>query len=253
MKNTPNENKLITKGQQRPGLPAPSDRHPRGAVLIYTIVILLLMTLMGAALMVNSRTELQISSNTAQGRDAFTKADASARVGLLLGRAFLHPSSGDPGDYLDNSKTGNAGNKAFKVALDPAIKTESHLQQIAGAITLEQIRERYLSVTEADMEPNLTLQYGDRMVGNAFIGLAKNIPDLFDEGQASAGGYPLTGGGTLGDGSYNVGGSGESNIKVYLVISSLGRVPQEDGKTFYDETYPSTHSIVSTIYREIMP
>jgi hypothetical protein len=246
-------NKSIGRGGRWNDLQAPAGRHPRGSVLLYTIVILLLMTLMGAALMVNSRTELQISGNTAQGRDAFTKGDASARVGLLLGRAFLHPSSGEPRDYLNNDKTGDAGNKPFKVKLHDDIQTDNNLQQIAGSITMDQIRERYLSVTEADVDPHLTVEYGDQVVGTAFIGLGKNIPDLFDEGKAAAGGFALTGGGTLGDGSYNTGGSGESNIKVYLVISSQGRVPLESGKTYYDETYPSTHSIISTIFREVMP
>ena len=42
--------------------------HPRGSVLMLTLVVLLLMSLMGVAILANTRTELSISANTTGGR-----------------------------------------------------------------------------------------------------------------------------------------------------------------------------------------
>lgn len=241
MGNTKNSNTVAPVG----GKPSPAGQ-PRGSVLVYTIVVLLLMTLMGAALMVNSRTELQISGYTAQGRDAFTKADATARVALLVGRAFLHPVSGDPRHYRSVSKSGEAGKKAFDVIVDNGLQGFNDFQKIDRSLSVQDIADRYLTVTEAQGKdkPHIILTYGldDKnngvVVGTSYISLAFNGTD--------------TGGGSIGERDYSAPDAGYF-IRAYFVISSQGRVPQDsDNKGYLDEKFPGTHSIVTSIFREII-
>lgn len=233
--------------------PPSAAGHPRGSVLLYTFVILMLMTLMGAALMVNSRTELQISGSTAQGRDSFTKADATARVALLLARALLHPSAGNARDYLNNSKTGQAGQEPFEVTLDNSVQTYSDLQKLTGSVTVEQIKERYLRVTEADgqgAKAHLTLTYGGQVVGTAFMGLASSIPNEYDSNAYSSGGYASTGGGSIGDRTYD--DVNNYVLKAYLVISSMGRLTNDDA-AFTEEGHTGVYSVITSVFREIIP
>lgn len=226
------------------GKSSPADQ-PRGSVLVYTIVVLLLMTLMGAALMVNSRTELQISGYTAQGRDAFTKADATARVALLVGRAFLHPVSGDPRHYRSVSASG-AGKKTFDLTVDDGLQGFNDFQQIDRSFSVQDIANRYLTVTEAQGKdkPHILLTYGldDQnnkvVVGTSYISLAFKGTD--------------TGGGSIGERDYSTPDAGYY-IRAFFVISSQGRVPQDsDNKSYFEEKFPGTHSIITTIYREII-
>lgn len=226
-----------------------SPGQPRGAVLLYTFFVLLLMTLMGAALMVNSNTELRISGSTAQGRDAFTKGDASARVALLLARPFLQPAAGDPFEYLNATKSGQAGQKPFEVILDPGLRSYTDLQQVGGSITETQIRERYLRVTGSDDDAHITLKYGDETVGTAVIGVAVNQPGEFVAGQPSPGSEASGGGGSIGDEPYS---SNDSHIKVHFVISAQGRLPSEDNKSYLEEEQAGIHSIITSIFRELI-
>lgn len=218
--------------------------HPRGSVLVYTIVVLLLMTLMGAALMVNSRTELQISSSTFQGRDAFTKADATAQVALLFTRAYLHPTAGDPRDYLNSEKSGEAGRKPFEVHPDDFLQSLEDLQSIKDSITVDEIRERYLRITEAKDTPHLKLTYGEdssdqgSVVGTSFVGLAYNSSP--------------TGGGSIGERDYSAPDSG-FGIIAFFVVSSQGRVAQGENKGYIEEGQAGAHSIVTSIFREVLP
>lgn len=241
MDNMKNSNTVAPVG----GKPSLADQ-PRGSVLIYTIVVLLLMTLMGAALMVNSRTELQISGYTAQGRDAFTKADATARVALLVGRAFLHPVSGDPRHYRDVSDSGKAGKKPFDLIVDDGLQGFNDFQQVDRSFSVQDIADRYLTVTEAQgkQTPHILLTYGldnknkKVVVGTSYISLAFNGTD--------------TGGGSIGERDYSAPNAGYS-IRAFFVISSQGRVPQDaDNEGYLEEKFPGTHSIITTIFREII-
>ena len=77
--------------------------HPRGMILAFTLIILLLVSMMGMAILMNSRTELSISANTAQGREAFSQADTAARIAVLMTRVMFN--SGDFGNNLSQVET----------------------------------------------------------------------------------------------------------------------------------------------------
>jgi|GEM_PF-6680059 len=218
--------------------------YRRGSVLIFTLVILLLMTLMGAALLVNSRTELQISGTTAKGRDAFTKADATARVALMFTRAYLHPTAGNPRDYLNADKTGQGGRKPFEIIPDADLNSMDDLQVLKGSITVDEIKERYLQITDATGVPHFQITYGEDkdkngvVVGTAYVGLAHS--------------GSTAGGGSIGERDYGAADAGYS-ITAFLVVSAQGRVEEGENKGFIDEDRAGVHSIVTTIFREVLP
>lgn len=240
MRNKQIEHETISAGGSYGDKYPPSSRHPRGSVLIYTFIVLLLMTLMGAALMVNSRTELSMSGSTVQGRDAFAKGDATARVALLIGRAYLQPTAGNPWDYVNVGGVEKAGRQAFDIIADSSLSGLSirNLAPVEVNPTVQDILTRYLRVTEAQGRPHMTVTYGTEVVGTAFINLVFNGRD--------------TGGGSIGERDYSSPDSGYS-ITTYFVITSQGRLPKEAGKGYITEEQAGTHSIVSTIFREVLP
>jgi Tfp pilus assembly protein PilX len=212
-----------------------AQAHPRGMVLMFTLVIMLLMSLMGAAVMMNTRTELNISHNTYMGRDAFAKADATARIGVQLARALLYPGAGAPGDYV--TTTGNGS--LFTVEIEPGF-TLSELQELGENESIEKIQERYLRAGAAET-PHLTIKYGGQVVGTAAVSISSA------SSQAA--------GGSQGQHTYD--GASGTTTKVYLIVSSDGRIPSKnsagDAGKYYGGQSEATHSIVTTIFQEIMP
>lgn len=77
--------------------------HPAGMILAFSLVVLLLISLMGIAIISNTQTELNISSNTTSGRDTFIRTDSAARMSAFFGHIIL-ATSADPGDVLDDKK-----------------------------------------------------------------------------------------------------------------------------------------------------
>ena len=225
--------------------PAASPRTPRGSVLMFTLVILVLLGLMGVSLMLNTRSELTVSQNTYQGRDAFAKADSTAHLALFLGRTLLNASAGVPCD-IKNDNDQPAGRPKFEVNIgnDDTCGgfTLAEIQQTGAMPTLEDILNRYLQATASSdaAPPHIQILYGGQVVGSAALSLYSTNPS--DPG------------GSLGDSGY--GSQGEHSIKVYLVVSSDGRLPRtpgEDAGNYYDDAARgATHSIVTAIYRELI-
>ena len=235
---------------------ATADRQPRGSVLLFTLVILVLLGLMGASLMMNTRTELSVTQSTYLGRDAFAKADYTARLALFLGRALLNQTAGDPCDFL-TSTSGPAGRPGFTVRIGANITcsnsggstdlTQDLIRQESEMPTLEDIADRYLQATGSanapgttfHYKPHLTVLYGGQVVGTAAL-------TMYYSGISDPGG-------SQGDDFY--GSQGENSVRVYLVVSADGRLPRapgEDSANFYSGGRTSTRSIVTAVYREIV-
>ena len=235
------------QGAARPASGPPP--HPEGSVLMFTLVILVLLGLMGFSIMLNTRSELNISQNNYQGRDAFAKADSTARLALFLGRTLLNGSAGSPCDII-NSDAQVAGRPKFEIKIgDDGLCgnfTLIDLQQSGEMPTMDEIVDRYLQATASSDDPSsplfphLQIFYGGQVVGTAALSLY--------------GPNPSAPGGSLGDAGYGL--QGEQSIKVYLVVSANGRLPRTDGvdagNYFSDDPKGATHSIVTAIYRELI-
>ena len=234
-----------------------ATRHPSGSVLVFTLVILILLGLMGASLMVNTRTELRVSHNTYLGRDAFSKADLTARLTLFVGRSLLNGSAGPICDILSALASPPAGRPTYEIRLGSTTictsasgltdLTQESITRSDENLTIQDILDRYLQATASASAPGsafsdppqVTVLQGGQVVGTAALALYYN--NLGNEG------------GGIGDEGY--GGQGENSIRVYLVVSANGRLPLEagvDAANFYGGGSPATHSIVTTVYREII-
>jgi Tfp pilus assembly protein PilX len=220
--------------------------QPRGAVLMFTLVILLLMALLGAAVFVSTTTEVQTTRNSYQGRDTFNKADAAARLGVLFSRSLLNPSAGTPYDLVRGGSSGS-GRPPFEIVLMSGL-TLDNLSRVTMPTTVEDIRERYLRAAAADGhdEPMLTLNYGGQVVGTVAVDL--------NQQEAIEG----TRGGSVQDMDYDE-NNGNMTI-IYLVVAADGRMPwgtgggaDEDKANYFTGEAMATHSIINTIYRQVMP
>ncbi|MDR1921428.1 MAG: pilus assembly PilX N-terminal domain-containing protein [Candidatus Adiutrix sp.] len=223
--------------------PKISPYCPEGSILMFSLVILLMIGLMGAIIHLNTTTELRISHDTYEGRDAFTKADSTARVGLLLGRALLYSEAGDPGDYVRGDVSG--ADRPFKVELDTANFTLANVAKFTDIVTAEDIKNRYLQATHADSAetPQVKVLYGDEVIGTASVDIGYGSPN-----------QP---GASLGQHTYNR--DDGNTVTAFVVVTADGRVSRPapggspgDNANYFRGDYEATHSIVTTIFRETM-
>jgi hypothetical protein len=249
--------------------PAERPGFKPGMILAFTLVILVLMSLMGMTILLNTRTELSISSNTSLGRNAFATADTAAQIATLIGRIMLHPELGGPEqvliapdkqdgqfrldvlfncdptckDLIDPCKdpTGNPCSDNSKILSDLLFK---EFDEDPG-FDLSVQRYRRAAGSEA---PHLFFKskIGDRTVTVATAALA-----LDSETASSKGGdYPITPGASLGGGDAYDNASG-TRLSVVLVVSVNGRAlnMRTDGNWEFDES-SDARSIITILYRE---
>lgn len=225
--------------------------NPQGMVLIFVLGILALLAILGATVFLTTKDEVQVSSETHISRDAFTKADLTARVAVFLARTALTGSAGDSQDSL--AAGGVAGRPEFVVELDN-FSTDG-FQQLEHQITDDLIRERYLMAVDGHNTkvPHVKVYYQydgattkRQLIGTAAVGIGYNKPDDV---------------GGLADGQYDDISEGGATNRVYLVISADGRIPTRGRDAATPPTDPSNyiegdseakHGIVTAIYRELM-
>ncbi|UQZ88232.1 hypothetical protein C4J81_02995 [Deltaproteobacteria bacterium Smac51] len=86
----------------------PLKPAPQGMILMVTLIVMLIMGVMGAAIITNTQTELQISGNTNLGREAFTRADAGMNVATsLVDILVASRGAGSVCDILSNDTISN--------------------------------------------------------------------------------------------------------------------------------------------------
>lgn len=219
-------------------------KHPQGTVLVFTLIILALMAILGAALFLNTNAEVRITQNTYQGRATFSKADAMARLGVLFSRTALTPVAGSIGEYLA-AGSGGGTRPPFEVELVNDNLSFDDLNLLTGKTTIDNIRDRYLRATGADgyPQPIATLRYGGQIVGTVTVDV--NMEETTPPGSSDReGGYnPDTGSVTV----------------VYLIVAADGRllksaeVNAEDAGNYFSDDLMSTHSIINVIFREVLP
>ena len=225
---------MIVKSQDR--------KNPEGSVLLFALVVMMLMGLMAGAIFMNTRSELTISGNTKMGRDAFTNADSTARVALLLARVYVQPSGGHPRDYLAaplnddgpfQCSNEDTDEHPFTVCIHRNNFVMAKMPEPAGKGLEEDIRNRYLAAAAAN-SPHVILKHNGRIVGTAAVAI--------DEGGLKG----SNGGGNYGD----LNGPSEQAV---VMVTAIGRVPLgSDGKgaDYYTGNVDSPHSVVTVIYRE---
>lgn len=212
------------------------ERHPQGSVLIFVLGVLILLSLMGAAIMTNTRSELKTTVNTLAGREAFSRADSMATVALQLARVVIvGESAGSVSDVLDNSKSGTATSPpgpVYKVNFDSSVGNEMDFYQLGRSDSVDDTLNRYLGATAADAgeEPTVSLLFDGTVIGAAHVATTTFLPT----------GASLDG----------------KVLYTYIVVSADGRVPRSvgagnEGNYFNESETDTARSIVSSIYRQI--
>lgn len=230
-------------------------QHPEGMVLAFTLVILMLMSLMGMAILMNTRTELNISANTALGRDAFTRTDMASRIATFMGRIILNSGAagGAPLDVLTESEDSplkvyikqdfNLGSLEQETFFDDYDVTRRYIR---SGSWLEK-PESGGSATDPENQPHLTFT---ELVGNEEVVVA-NAALALDYGEMKVPGA------SLGVSDYD--NSGGTRLVVVTIISTNGRTPnisagKAQGTAFHygGEFTDEPHSIITIIFREVM-
>ncbi|UQZ87823.1 hypothetical protein C4J81_00750 [Deltaproteobacteria bacterium Smac51] len=203
------------------------EKHPRGSILMFTLVILLLVGLMGFAININTRTELNISGNTVGGRTAFTRADTAADVTALMLRAMLYPELDSPLEFFANSKDD------ITVIFN---EDDFNLGELRSAAfdgqTTEKYQERYVragrSESDGDGTPDVIFMRNGKVLSTASIAMSM--------------GSVVPAGSSLG-----------GDVLVVMVTSVNGRSTQgENDSAAYDgaDVSDAPHSVITIISRE---
>ena len=229
---TPSRGPLAALEESRPGM-----------VLALTLVILLLMSLMGMTIITGSRTELKSSSQASLYRDAFATADSAARMAVLIGRIFLHPESGEPGEIL----TSNDHIEVVIKRTEP-LKRDQYVYDYTRRYLLAGIGEGAFSDgTQA------CIVFKDGPDGPVVATAVLSLDSEAEAGAGGLGGTPgVLSGGSLGGGGYE--GEGGASVPVVLAISVNARAMSHKaagGGTFIEAT-DEARSVITILYRELM-
>ena len=224
-----------------------NKKHPEGYILLFTLIILILMSLMGSVLLFNTTAEVRVSSNLSQGRLAFTRAESAAQTALFLARAALSPGAGTLDSWLNKDKDdwpAWPSGSAPKVLDLPYVKVSDDFPTTvdgnSGELTHDEIMEHYLTILQ-NVDPHLVLYQKNADGTEVVVGAASVVFT----------GAGITTGGSIIGGS---GGGGAGQIGTYIVVRATGKVPRGtvDGVDYDDdESAEDAQSIVSTIYLNV--
>ena len=230
-----------------------TSSHPKGTVLIFTMVILLLMGLMGIAILLNTRTELSISYNTNVGREAFNRADMAASIATLMARVLLRPELGEPKDLVRDVDTSDDASIIVnydEVRFDRALMREEAMNNFdptarylkAGSFVEQtdtsgtNIGNNSMTFT-ADTPSIVFRQKGGKIIATAVVAM--------DYGEVNIEGMSLDGGNFYDP-------SGGSTVRVVLLVSVNGHPPVDNTTSNAfdggDKDLPS--SVITTIFQE---
>jgi hypothetical protein len=200
-----------------------------GMILAFTLVILLLMSLMGIAILSNTRTEVSISGNSRVSKDAFNSADAAARIAVILSVALFDETHGE--NDLKNMFT-TSSDARYPFTVEFGDKFDASIIQIDSLNTsyLERYAGADFSTVGTSDEPHLIFKVNDKVVATAVIQLEDQ--DLIPPGFAEE--------------VYGYDKAGGSQILNSLVITI-------NGSTLADVTGNSEedpHTVITTMYRQ---
>gem|GEM_PF-4369179 len=213
-------------------------RQPRGFVLLFTMVILVLLGIMGFSIMASTRTELSVSHDIRLGRGAFQQADLTLRAGLMAALARINDEL-DPCDVFRSLSGPPSDRPAYEVRFgsSPSCGTGSGSSATdltvprIDAPTLQHILNGYLQALETTaFEPQIRVFYGGQEVGTA------SVVQHIDNDAA---------GSSTGD---------AGSVPVYLVVRANGRLPRVAGEdtNYFEAESGATHSIIMGVYRYLM-
>jgi hypothetical protein len=202
-------------------------------VLAFTLVVMVLISLMGIVILSNTKTELSVTGNTRMGRDAFNSADNCARLATFLTLALLNPRTSNINDVI-SAPPGTTPAHAMGIQLVPGMFTQDKLLNEATNFDYTQ---RYLDTGAGPMAPNphIIFSVNDREVARAVVNLET---------------YNLMPAGTgLGTGDPSDSTSGPK-LQLGVVVSVTSRTTDNSLPTGLNPEEPN--SIVTIMYRNYL-
>ncbi|MDR0621702.1 MAG: pilus assembly PilX N-terminal domain-containing protein [Deltaproteobacteria bacterium] len=200
-----------------------------GMILAFTLIMMIVMSLLASVIMLSTTTELSISAHNRVGREAFNAADSSAKIATLMGRLLLHPELGHPSLIISSD---TAPTFPLEVEINEDRFNLAHLQ--SESLDFD-YAERYREAANYDPatspRPHLLFTVNDKLVATAVVNL--------DSSEVISSGFSLG----MGDLYDTAGGpTGQVNLVVTVNGSSVATA---DG-----EVDSEPHAIITAIYRE---
>ncbi len=243
----------MAESKNRPDIAGRLKPAPQGMILVVTIVALLLIALMGAAIILNTSVEMNTASNTVSGREAFSRADSAIQVTTHLTDIMQNPDLGEVTDALNNSAS------LYTVAIN---KNTFNYTDLITDMNRSSVNQRYLRAGRAapgsgGEAPDLIFR---EAANNAVVATAmvSRDFDFLEGGDDLSWAAGHTTGAT--SGIVDTPGSGDGTIKTenYLVTAT-GRTPSSRSGDFFgsDEagaTEPvfGPNSVITAILRLVI-
>jgi hypothetical protein len=189
-------------------------------ILVTTLIIMLIITIMGAGLLFTSQVELTTTSTYRQNLKAYNNADALARLAIMATDVIVSGTADSVSDHL------SFGDSDFVIELN-----DTALNNLNADVSLERfsVKSRYLRLGSVDSPPDMIVRdKSGKLVGTIMIS-----HDL----DRSASGSSPSGGATVGGsaGIADMGSSGGTTSKQNYIITVSGRDPVYQAQSFFDD------------------
>jgi Tfp pilus assembly protein PilX len=138
------------------------NKHREGIILVTTLIIMLIITIMGAGLLFTSQVELTTTSTYRQNMIAYNNADALARLAIQAADVIVY---GTAEDVIDHLTYGSNSDYIIELNED-ALNT---LNADASSARLS-IKERYLRLGSMDASPDIVVKdKAGKVIGSIMI------------------------------------------------------------------------------------
>ena len=231
----------------------PSLRYSRpGLVLAFTLVILILMSLIGMTMLLKAHSGLTISHNTNQHRNALASADTAARLATLIAKTLLRNGEVHKDDL---PRLPEGDDLIFTLTMElmtgdaPLILGDAEVKAELDPI------ERYKWLVERGKNHHVTFKAKPKGQEKEIIWATADF-FLESESVSLGGGGSVIGGASLGQSGYGDQTSSSLPQKV-LVITVIG-LPlsghsvsaAQKTDDFYGITDNEAKSVITILYRE---
>ncbi|MDR0549995.1 MAG: hypothetical protein LBI10_11390 [Deltaproteobacteria bacterium] len=199
--------------------------------MVFVIIVMMLTSLMGLIIMVNTRSEVTTSGHHRRGLEAFNSADSAAKMANLFARILLHPVLGVPSDVL--SAHGSPQDPMTVEFNADRFDMETLFDESEPFKFTKRYLETGVSLSPSSLDPHIVFKVDDEVVATAVVNL--------DTTNAIASGYSLNA-----IDLYDK--SGGPSVPVDMVVTVRGNTSVSSDES--DLITPQ--SLITTIMREIL-
>jgi type II secretory pathway pseudopilin PulG len=191
-----------------------------GMILLATLIIMLIITIMGAGLLFTSQVEYTTTSTYRQNLIAYNNADALARLAIRVADVIVYGTAEDVRDHLTFSDDSD-----FVLELNEDSLNTLNADLSSGRLS---VKDRYLRLGSGNETPDVTVKdKNGRVIGTIMISHDMNR-------STSSGSATATPGASAGISDHASSGSGIVTMQNYVITVS-GKDPVYQAKSFFDD------------------